>query len=150
MGLYGLTDTGRLVWWDGGDTWADLDAAPSGATGLAMADCTFYAATESGQLWRRPFASRGWEQDDAIRPAGDSRRGFRMSGLAAMSGRLFAGLAGDRVLNSLPGRPWEEYDVRLVAAVFTAHAGALLAADRETALSRHTVRRHRRQDSHPH
>ncbi|GAA3169557.1 N,N-dimethylformamidase beta subunit family domain-containing protein [Nonomuraea roseoviolacea] len=141
VGLYGLTDTGRLIRWDGADAWADLGAAPSGATGLAIADCTFYAATEDGELWRRPFASQGWEPADAIRPPGAVSGDIRVSGLAAMSGRLFAGLADGRVLTALPGGAWEEYDVRLVAAVFTAHAGALVAADRETALSRHTVRR---------
>ncbi|NUW40431.1 N,N-dimethylformamidase beta subunit family domain-containing protein [Nonomuraea rhodomycinica] len=151
VALYGLTAAGRLVRWDGredGDAWTDLEAAPPGATGLAIADCTFFAVTEGGELWRRPFASRGWEPAGAIRPvAGAAPEGLRVSGLAAMNGRLFAGLADGRVLTSLPGGPWEEYDVRLVAAAFTAHAGALVAAGRETPLSRHIVRR--RQDSPP-
>ncbi|MEV0196646.1 N,N-dimethylformamidase beta subunit family domain-containing protein [Nonomuraea sp. NPDC050691] len=166
VGLYGLTDAGRLVRWDGEDLWADLGAAPSGVTGLAVADCTFYAVTGGGELWRRPFASRGWEPAGVIRPADTPEptstreaaepggpadvtgmRARRVSGLAAMNGRLFAGLADGRVLTSLPGGPWEEYDVTLVAAVFTAHAGALVAADRETPLSRHTVRRRHHWDS---
>ncbi|MEV4221097.1 N,N-dimethylformamidase beta subunit family domain-containing protein [Nonomuraea sp. NPDC049725] len=59
VALYGVTGTGRLLHFDGAH-WHDLVTAPADATGLAIADCTFYVTTASNLLWRLTFGTTTW------------------------------------------------------------------------------------------
>ncbi|NRQ32588.1 hypothetical protein HII36_12165 [Nonomuraea sp. NN258] len=123
VALHGVTSDGRLCRFDRG-TWREAGEAPEGAVGLAVADCTFYVATGSGELWRQVFGASGWER------AGDSAGAVS---LTAMNGRLFALDAAGRVHTRLPTTDWTDladltdHD-QAPGTVLTAGAGLLLTA----------------------
>ncbi|MFI6903442.1 N,N-dimethylformamidase beta subunit family domain-containing protein [Nonomuraea sp. NPDC050394] len=119
VALYGVSAEGRLLQLDGtGTAWRDLAPAPEHPVGLAIADCTFYVATATGELWRQPFGSSGWE------PAGSSGGAVSLGG---MNGRLFAVDERGLLLTMLPGGVWEEHGLEVPGTVLTAHAGLLVA-----------------------
>ncbi|MFI6294268.1 N,N-dimethylformamidase beta subunit family domain-containing protein [Nonomuraea sp. NPDC050790] len=99
--------------------WRDLGPAPEDAVGLAIADCTFYVATASGELWSQVFGSSGWE------PAGSSAGAVSLGG---MNGRLFAVDERGSLLTMLPGGTWQVHGAQVPGTVLTAHAGLLVAA----------------------
>ncbi len=131
-GLYGVTAEGRLLRHDG-SRWREVGPAPEAAIGLAVADCTFWVATSSGELWRQVFGTDGWEH------MGSSGGAVSLGG---MNGRLFALDAGGRMLTRLPvspaegtaaehdGAAWEPYADAVPGSTFTAHAGLLVTAGR--------------------
>ena len=130
VGLYGVTDDGRLLY-QGEEGWREVGAAPGSAIGLAIADCTFYGATSSGELWRQPFGG-DWE------PAGSSEGAVALGG---MNGRLFALDSGSRLLTRLPPaaidepKPgWQALAEHVPGGTFTAHAGLIITAGHNTPL----------------
>jgi hypothetical protein len=130
VGLYGVTAGGRLVLLDQG-AWRDLGPAPADAVGLAVADCAFYVATASDELWRLPFGQHGWEL------AGDSAGAVCLAGA---NGRLFAAGATGRLATMVPGSPWTEHRLHLPSEVFTAYSGLLVAGGRDAPLRWRSVR----------
>jgi hypothetical protein len=116
--LYGVTSDERLVRFDGG-RWHDLAAAPADATGLAIADCTFYVSTSGGGLWHLPFGATTW------RPSPPPHA--PVAALAGMNGRLFALGADRRLVSGVPGGGWTEPAGDVPGTAFTAHAGLFVA-----------------------
>ncbi|MFC0862045.1 N,N-dimethylformamidase beta subunit family domain-containing protein [Sphaerimonospora cavernae] len=97
LGLYGVTPEGRLLRLEE-SRWREAGPAPESAIGLAVADCTFWAATSSGELWRQVFGTGTWE------PAGSSGGAVALGG---MNGRLFALDSDGRLSTRLPPAPFE-------------------------------------------
>ncbi|OPG12890.1 N,N-dimethylformamidase beta subunit family domain-containing protein [Microbispora sp. GKU 823] len=134
VGLYGVTHDGRLLRHHE-PGWREVGPAPESAIGLAVADCTFWVATSSGELWRQPFGSGAWE------PAGSSGGAVALGG---MNGRLFALDAEGRLLTRLPppvrdDPGWVSHAEAVPGSTFTAHAGLVIAAGRGTPLRRRHV-----------
>ncbi|WP_051759229.1 N,N-dimethylformamidase beta subunit family domain-containing protein [Herbidospora cretacea] len=100
--------------------WTDEARCPEGTLALAVADCTFWAATASGRLWALPFTGEQWLDRgpcDAV----------AMSG---MNGRLYALTSTGELVTRRPDATddWHPAgDLPEGTTTFTAHAGRLAA-----------------------
>ncbi|GAA3445143.1 N,N-dimethylformamidase beta subunit family domain-containing protein [Planomonospora venezuelensis] len=119
VGLYGLTEDGRLVLREPDGSWSALGGAPAGATGLALVNGEVFAATPSA-LWRRSADGSCWD------PAGPAPGVVAM---ASANGRLYAVDAAGLVRTRLPiagPAEWTRLCDAAGATVLTAHAGLLV------------------------
>jgi hypothetical protein len=86
LGLYGLTQEGRLLYREA-DTrpgpWTEVGKAPTGSVTLATANAHLYAVDDHGAMWTAPLGGtdQAWEY---FGPAPGVRS------LAGLSGRLYA------------------------------------------------------------
>ncbi|GIH92028.1 N,N-dimethylformamidase beta subunit family domain-containing protein [Planobispora siamensis] len=125
IGLYGLTEDGRLVLREPDGSWTSLGQAPPGADGLATTNGAMFASTGE-TLWHLPADGGSWTPVDTA-PG--------VVTLTAANGRLYAVDAAGRVRTRLPlaaAEPWTDLCDAGGTTVLTAHAGRLIgtAADR--------------------
>nr|WP_062340703.1 N,N-dimethylformamidase beta subunit family domain-containing protein [Herbidospora sakaeratensis] len=121
--LYGVTPDGTLrsrAAVEMPAPWTDEARCPEGTVALAVADCTFWAATAAGRLWAMPFTGEEWldrGECDAV----------AMSG---MNGRLYALTSTGELVTRRPDATdtWQPAgDLPEGTTTFTAHAGRFVA-----------------------
>ncbi|GAA2371307.1 N,N-dimethylformamidase beta subunit family domain-containing protein [Dactylosporangium salmoneum] len=140
LGLWAVTEQGRLLYRDPTPDrvdWTDVAAVPPGTRAMALCDAGLFAATIGGELLHLPALDL---PSDPAEPApwraiGDSGGAVA---LTALSGRLYAMAAGDRLLarppSTDPATPWTPAGSAPGAGTLAGYAGRLIAAGPETPL----------------